>query len=68
MTTSKRERVQIDMSDAVKHQAKVVAADRGTTLVNLVLLGLAKVGDKKLTALIQKELAEKSAPGRPTQK
>ena len=56
------------MSDAVKHQAKVVAAERGTTLVNLVLLGLAKVGDKKLTALIQKELAEKSAPGRPTQK
>ena len=56
------------MSDAVRRQAKVVAAERGTTLVNLVLLGLAKIGDKKLTALIQKELAEKSAPGRPTQK
>ena len=67
MSTPKRERVQLDMSDAVRRQAKVVAAERGTTLVNLVLLGLAKVGDKKLTALIQKELAEKSAPGRPTQ-
>lgn len=65
MTTPKRERVQIDMSDAVRRRAKAVAADRGTTLVNLVLLGLTKVGDEKLTALIKKEMAEKASPGRP---
>lgn len=65
MTTPKRERVQIDMSDAVRRRAKAVAAERGVPLVELVLQGLTKVGDKQLTALIEKELAEKSKPGRP---
>ncbi len=65
MITRKRERVQIDMSDAVRRRAKAVAAERGITLVQLVLDGLAKVGDKQLTSIIEKELAEKAKPGRP---
>lgn len=68
MVAPKRERVQIDMSDAVRRRAKAVAAEQGTTLVNLVLLGLTKIGDEKLTALIKKELADKATPGRPSQK
>lgn len=65
MTTPKRERVQLDMSDAVRRRAKVVAAERGVSLVQLVLSGLTKVGDKQLTDLVEKELAEKAKPGRP---
>ncbi|HUB93641.1 MAG TPA: hypothetical protein VMB52_04005, partial [Verrucomicrobiae bacterium] len=45
--------------------AKSVAIKRGMPLVQLVLLGLAKVGDDELTALIEKTLAEKAKPGRP---
>ncbi|MGB4768102.1 MAG: hypothetical protein WBP22_02485 [Candidatus Saccharimonas sp.] len=65
MTEPKRERVQIDMSHAVRRRAKTVAIERDMTLVQLVLIGLSKVGDKALTELIEKELAEKTKPGRP---
>ncbi|HSX05409.1 MAG TPA: hypothetical protein VLF69_03005 [Candidatus Saccharimonadales bacterium] len=65
MATPKRERIQIDMSDPVRRRAKAVAADRGIALVQLVLIGLSKVGDKKLTEIIEKELEEKARPGRP---
>lgn len=66
MTEPKRERVQIDMSHAVRRRAKAVAIERDMTLVQLVLIGLSKVGDKELTALIEKEMVEKAKPGRPT--
>lgn len=65
MNTPKRERLQLDVSDAVRKRAKVVAAERDLTLVQLVLQGLTKVGDKQLTSLVEKELAEKTKPGRP---
>lgn len=65
MDMPKRERVQIDMPDAIRRQAKAVADSRGMSLVQLVLIGLSKVGDKKLAALIEKTLAEKAKPGRP---
>jgi hypothetical protein len=65
MDAPKRERIQIDMPDAVRRQAKAVADIRGMSLVQLVLTGLSKVGDKKLTALIEKTLAEKAKPGHP---
>jgi hypothetical protein len=65
MNTPKRERLQLDVSDAVRKRAKVVAAERDLTLVQLVLQGLTKVGDKQLTTLVEKELAEKTKPGRP---
>lgn len=65
MTDSKRERIQVDMSNDVRRRAKAVAAERDLSLVQLVLIGLSKVGDKKLTALIEKELATKAKPGRP---
>lgn len=65
MTNPKRERLQLDISDAVRKRAKVVAAERDIPLVQLVLQGLTKVGDKQLTALVEKELAEKTKPGRP---
>ncbi len=65
MDMPKRERVQIDMPDVIRRQAKAVADSRGMSLVQLVLIGLSKVGDKKLAALIEKTLAEKAKPGRP---
>lgn len=60
-----RERIQIDMPKVIQRRAKTVALDRDIPLVQLVLLGLSKVGDKKLTELIEKYLAEKAKPGRP---
>jgi hypothetical protein len=57
--------LRLDVSDAVRKRAKVVAAERDLTLVQLVLQGLTKVGDKQLTTLVEKELAEKTKPGRP---
>lgn len=65
MVTPKRERIQIDMPEVIQRRAKAVAADQGITLVQLVLIGLSKVGDKKLTELIEKALVEKPKPGRP---
>lgn len=65
MADAKRERVQLDMPTTIRSRAKAVAYGRDMTLLQLVLLGLTKVGDKKLTALIEKELAEKTKPGRP---
>ncbi len=65
MAESKRERIQIDMPEDVQRQAKAVASKRGIPLVQLVLIGLGKVGDKELTELIENYLAEKAKPGRP---
>ena len=65
MATPKRPRVQLDMSIPIRSRAKAVAYGRNMSLLDLVLHGLTKVGDKELTALIEKELAEKTKPGRP---
>ena len=53
------------MPEDVQRQAKAVASKRGIPLVQLVLIGLGKVGDKELTELIENYLAEKAKPGRP---
>jgi hypothetical protein len=55
------------MSIPIRSRAKAVAYGRNMSLLELVLHGLTKVGDKELTALIEKELAEKAKPGRPPQ-
>jgi hypothetical protein len=65
MAEAKRERIQIDMPEDIQRQAKSVASKRGIPLVQLVLMGLGKVGDEELTALVEKALAEKPKPGRP---
>jgi hypothetical protein len=65
MSIPKRPRVQLDMPTPIRNRAKAVAYGRDTTLLRLVLEGLTKVGDKELTSLIEKELAEKPLPGRP---
>jgi hypothetical protein len=67
MATVKRTRFQIDASPTLIDQAKEVAIRRRLTLTDFVLLALAKEGDKELTKLIEKELAEKQRPGRPQQ-
>lgn len=60
-----RERIQVDMPKVIQRRAKAVAIDRDMPLVQLILLGLTKVGDKKLTELVENYLAEKTKPGRP---
>ena len=65
MAIPKRPRVQLDMPTPIRSRAKAVAYGRDMTLLQLVLLGLTKIGDKELTTLIEKELAEKPKPGRP---
>jgi hypothetical protein len=65
MTAPSRQRVQLDMPRVIRNRAKAVAADRDMALVELVLRALTKVGDKELTKLIEKELAQKLPPGRP---
>jgi hypothetical protein len=67
MATVKRTRFQIDASPTLIDQAKEVAIRRRLTLTDFVLLALAKEGNKELTKLIEKELAEKQRPGRPQQ-
>jgi len=61
-----RPKMQIDISNKVKARAKAVAADREMTLRELVLIGLSKVGDEKLTKLIKEELANEAGRGRPS--
>jgi hypothetical protein len=65
---STRPKLQIDASSAVRERAKAVAYDRGLSLTEFVLLALAKEGDKKLTTLIEKDLGDRTKPGRPTTK
>jgi hypothetical protein len=63
---SSRVKLQVDTSQAVRDRAKVVAYSRGINLNELVLKALAKEGDKELTALIKKDLSERTPPGRPS--
>ena len=63
-----RPKMQIDVSNKVKARAKAVAADREMTLAQLVLTGLSKVGDDKLTRLINDEIENKTGRGRPAKK
>ena len=61
-----RPKMQVDVSNKVKARAKAVAADREITLSQLVLVGLSKVGDDKLSLLAKEELENKKVRGRPT--
>lgn len=63
---STRPKLQIDASPAVRARAKAVAYDRGLGLTEFVLKALAKEGDKKLAALIEKDLNDRAKPGRPS--
>lgn len=53
-------RQQIDASNDVRARAKAVAYDSGLSLTDFVLLALSKEGDKKLTALVEKDIWSKS--------
>ena len=64
--TSSRPKLQIDASDSVRKRAKAVAYERGLSLTEFVLQALAKEGDKKLAALIEKDLEDRTGPGRPS--
>lgn len=61
-----RPKMQIDISEKTKNRAKSVAADQGISLSELVLLGLAKLGDAKLTRLVKEELESRTRRGRPS--
>jgi hypothetical protein len=63
---STRPKLQIDASAAVRERAKAVAYDRGLSLTEFVLMALSKEGDKKLASLIDKDLGDRTKPGRPT--
>ncbi len=63
--TSSRVKLQVDTSTAVRDRAKVVAYTRGISLNELVLKAVAKEGDKELAQLIEKDLKERTPPGRP---
>ena len=65
---SSRPKFQIDAVPAIRDRAKAVAYGRGLSLTEFVLQALAKAGDKELTALIEKDLKERTRPGRPTNK
>lgn len=62
---SVRPKMQVDIADKTKARAKAVAADRGISLSELVLVGLSKVGDPKLAKLIKDELEHRTGRGRP---
>jgi len=57
--------MQIRVTDDVRKRAKVVAKVKGLTLSELVLKLLANTGDKELKNLVNKELKERTKPGRP---
>lgn len=60
--------MQIRITDDVRKRAKVVAKANGLTLSELVLKLLANTGDKELKNLVNKELKERTKPGRPWDK
>lgn len=60
-----RPQIRIDASKQVINRAKALAYGRGMSLTELVLSALAKLGDKELTKLIEKELADRPSRGRP---
>lgn len=61
-----RPKMQIDIAENTKARAKAVAADRGISLSELVLIGLSKVGDAKLAKLVKSELDNRTGRGRPS--
>lgn len=68
MTQDNGIKFQINTLPSIKARAKVVAAERGISLTEFVLLALAKEGDKDLKKLIDKDLKDRTKPGRPTAK
>lgn len=65
---AERIKLQIDISTKTRARAKVVAAERELTLTELVLIALTKLGDTKLTKLVQEDLADRTGRGRPASK
>lgn len=65
---STRPKLQIDASPAVRERAKAVAYARNLSLTEFVLQALAKEDDKQLTKLIEKDLKDRTPPGRPASK
>jgi len=63
--TALRPQIRVDASKQVINRAKAVAYGRGMSLTELVLMALAKLGDKELTKLIDKDLADRPSRGRP---
>ncbi len=64
---STRPKLQIDASADVRKRAKAIAYERDMSLTEFVLHALAKE-DKQLKKLIEKDLKDKTGPGRPTSK
>jgi hypothetical protein len=62
-----RSQFQIDTSDAVRNRVKAVAYSRGLTVTVFLLQALAKMDDKELTKIIEKDLTERTQRGRPKQ-
>ena len=66
MAEQKRVRLQLDIPTDIRNRVKAVAYGRGQSLVELYLEALISIGDKELNALIDKEIKERPAKGRPT--
>jgi hypothetical protein len=65
MTVRKRSQFQIDTTDEIRNRAKALALEGGyKTLGDFVHNALAKVGDPKLTKLIEEFLETRRQPGR----
>lgn len=60
-----RTQIRIDASKGLINRAKAVAYGRGQSLTELVLLALAKVGDKELAKLVEEDLKKRPSRGRP---
>ena len=60
-----RTQIRIDTSKGLINRAKAVAYGRGQSLTELVLLALAKVGDKELEKLVDEDLKKRPSRGRP---
>jgi len=66
MAEEKRVRLQLDIPTDIRNRVKAVAYGRGQSFVELYLEALKSIGDKELNALIDKEIKERPAKGRPT--
>ena len=60
-----RTQIRIDASKGLINRAKAVVYGRGQSLTELVLLALAKVGDKELAKLVDEDLKKRPSRGRP---
>ena len=68
MNEQKRVRLQLDIPTDIRNRVKAIAYGRGLSLVELYLEALKSLNDDELNKLIDKELVERPAKGRPTSK